>query len=102
MISIIQKHRTGIESLCRSHRVKRLELFGSATRGDFDSGTSDLDFFVEFEPLGWEGSSDRYFGLLHGLEDLLQRHIDLVDLAAVKNPYFIEVATMNRELLYAT
>src|SRR2546425_3969907 len=101
MINVMEEYRPHIESLCRKHHVKRLELFGSATRSDFDSNDSDLDFFVEFESLGWKGSSNRYFGLLHGLQDLFNRNIDLVELAAVKNPHFIEVATKHRELLYS-
>jgi predicted nucleotidyltransferase len=101
MIDLIEKHRPQIDSLCRRFKVRRLELFGSATRDDFDPATSDLDFFVEFEDLGWNGASDRYFGLLHGLEDLFHRNIDLVEPSAVRNPLFREVATRRRELLYA-
>jgi predicted nucleotidyltransferase len=101
MIDLIRQHHSEIELLCRKYRVTRLELFGSAARGDFDRTSSDLDFLVEFEALGWKGSSDRYFGLLHGLEDLFQKRVDLVELSAAKNPHFIEVASRHRELLYA-
>src|SRR5438105_2971044 len=101
MIELIEQHRPQVEALCRKHQVARLELFGSAARADFNPAASDLDFLVAFEPLGWRGSSSRYFGLLHGLEDLFGRRIDLVELTAVKNSYFIQVATKHRELLYA-
>jgi hypothetical protein len=101
MLELIGEHRASIESLCRKHRVVRLELFGSAARGDFVSEASDLDFFVTFEELGWAGASDRYFGLLHGLEDLLGRRIDLIERSAVTNAIFLEVADHHRELLYA-
>lgn len=43
--------------------ARRLELFGSAARGDFDPQAGDLDFFVEFEPAGWKGSFRRFMGL---------------------------------------
>lgn len=99
---LIEQHRLQIEALCRQYHVKRLELFGSAARGEFNAATSDLDFFVEFEDLGWKGSSNRYFGLLHGLEDLLGRHVDLVDRAAATNPYFLEVANRHLDLIYAS
>ena len=101
MPPLIEQHRSAIASLCRRSRVTRLELFGSAARGDFDATTSDFDFFVEFEDLGWEGSFHRYMDLKLGLEDLLGRPVDLVELKAVTNPYFLEVATRHRELLYA-
>jgi uncharacterized protein len=101
MLRLIEQNRPQIETLCRQHHVLRLELFGSAARSDFDEAASDLDFFVEFETIGWVGASDRYFGLLHDLEDLFARHIDLVDRAAVTNAIFLDVADRNRELIYA-
>ena len=35
MLPLIEQHRTEIEALCRKYGVKRLDLFGSAARGDF-------------------------------------------------------------------
>ena len=101
MKPLISQLQAPIAALCRQTGVRQLELFGSAARGDFDPDTSDLDFFVEFEELGWKGSSDRYFGLLHGLEDLFHCHIDLVERKSVENPYFLQVADQHREVLYA-
>jgi hypothetical protein len=96
MLDLVEQHRSEIELLCRKYRINRLELFGSAARGDFDFDKSDLDFFVEFEDLGWKGSSERYFGLLHGLEDLFGRKIDLVERKAITNPFFLQVADASR------
>ena len=59
-----------IAELCRKHRIARLELFGSAARGDFDPQTGDLDFFVTLEHLGWKGSFDRYISFKFDLEEL--------------------------------
>lgn len=98
--------------MCRRFGVRRLELFGSGARGEFVVGESDLDFLVEFESAAagggleggseaWKGASGRYFGLLHGLEDLFGVRVDLVDRSAVTNPYFLPVAERDRELLYA-
>jgi uncharacterized protein len=97
----IEQHRQQIESLCRENGVTRLELFGSAARDDFEPDMSDYDFFVEFEDRGWKGSFKRYMGLKLALEDLLGRPVDLVEVGAVTNPYFAEVASRNRELVYA-
>ena len=101
MLDLIEQHRSEIERLCRKYRINRLELFGSAARGDFDFDKSDLDFFVEFEDLVWKGSSERYFGFLHGLEDLFGRKIDLVERKAVTNPLFLQVADGYRHTVYA-
>ena len=41
MLKEIKTHREQIAELCRRYGVKRLELFGSATRGlDFEPGPS--------------------------------------------------------------
>jgi uncharacterized protein len=101
MVPPLTQHRQQIESLCRTFRVKRLELIGSAARGTFDPDSSDFDFLVEFEDLGWQGSSKRYFGLLHGLEDLLRWEVDLIERNTVSNPLFLQVVNQHRELLYA-
>lgn len=101
MTELIEQHRAAIEELCRKYQVKRLELFGSAARGDFDPATSDVDFFYEFQYDGWEGAADRFFGLLEGLEALLHRKVDLISAKDAKNPYFLEVANRNRIELYA-
>jgi uncharacterized protein len=101
MLALIEQNRSQIELLCRRNAVQRLELFGSAARGAFDPQTSDLDFFAEFEDLGWKDSSRRYFGLLHGLEDLLHVRIDLVDRSAIENHHFLEMADRDRALIYA-
>jgi predicted nucleotidyltransferase len=101
MIELIQKHRAEIESICRTYRVRRMELFGSAARGDFDPLNSDIDLFIEFEDLGWQGSFKRYIGLKLALEDLLGLTVDLVESGAVTNPYFSELADKDRRPLYA-
>jgi predicted nucleotidyltransferase len=100
MLDLIESNRPRIADLCRRHGVKRLELFGSAARGDF-AETSDLDFFVEFLSDDWHGAADRWFGLQEGLESLLARKIDLVNVKAAKNPYFLQAANRHKVPLYA-
>ena len=100
MFPLLKQKHEAIVALCRTHGVARLELFGSAARGEFDSSKSDYDFFVEFVDQQWQGSSDRYFGLLHGLEDLLGRPIDLVDRCGVHNAIFLDVANQHIEQIY--
>ncbi|MDX1946781.1 MAG: nucleotidyltransferase domain-containing protein [Pirellulaceae bacterium] len=102
MLPIIENSRGELEKLCQLHHVGRLELFGSATSVEFDPAGSDLDFLVEFAPLSPSQKADAYFGLLHGLEDLLQRKIDLVTVEAVKNRRFERSIAAQRTLLYAT
>ena len=101
MLPVIELNLSQIERLCRDHHVIRLELFGSAAREDFDPNRSDLDFFVEFEDLGWRGSFRRFMGLKLGLEEIFQRSVDLVEPGAIRNPYFRLVADRHRAFVYA-
>lgn len=90
-----------VQRLCRKHRVARLELFGSAATGRFDALHSDLDFLIEFVPLSPADRADAYFGMLAALQDLFHRDIDLVETAAVTNPYFKQTVDADRTVLYA-
>jgi predicted nucleotidyltransferase len=101
MLALGPDRRETLATLCRRFRVRRLELFGSAVRPDFDPATSDLDFLVEFEELPWGEHARCYFGLLEALEELFGRPVDLVMLSAVDNPYFLEEIASSRTVLYA-
>lgn len=101
MTPLIEQHRGELNALCKRYRVRRLDLFGSATRGDFDPARSDLDFLVDFDNLVVADAADRYLGLLNDLEDLFHRRIDLVSSRAVRNPYFREIIDRTRVPLYA-
>ena len=101
MIGEIELRREELQALCRRFYVRRLDLFGSAARGDFDPEHSDFDFVVEFERSAPQNPFDSYFGLKEGLEALLGRKVDLVELSAVRNPYLKASIEQNRENLYA-
>ena len=101
MDRIIREHQEELNRLCAQYAVRRLEVFGSAATGRFDSSSSDLDFLVELEP-GTPGElAEHYLGLLEDLEGLFARPIDLVMTKAVRNPYFLKQIESSRTLLYA-
>lgn len=101
MHPLIEARRDELTRLCERYRVSRLELFGSAASPRFDPATSDLDFLVEFLPMAPPDHSEAYFGLLEALQDLFQRSIDLVEVGAIRNPYFRASVDRTRVLLYA-
>lgn len=102
MNKLIAKKLEAIKELCARYRVRRLELFGSAVDDEnFEPENSDIDFLVEFLPLKHGEYADTYFGLLEAIENLFGRHIDLVMVRAIKNPYFLEAINKNRKVLYA-
>ena len=93
-------HSREIAAICGRRGVKRLGLFGSAARNDFDTARSDLDFTVEFleMPLGLRPAS--YFGLIEDLELLFGRHVDVVDSNAITNPYLRTAIQSDETTMY--
>jgi len=82
MIVDITLHREELRELCRRFGVRRLDVFGSAARGDFDSARSDIDFLVEFA--AGEDDLARFLDFKQALEALLGRRVDLVDRKAIE------------------
>jgi uncharacterized protein len=101
MIELIENRRAALSELCRKFQVKKLEVFGSAADGEFDANRSDLDFLVEFQPVETGRIAPDYFGLLHALEDLFERKVDLVMDRAIRNPYFRRGVDQSRTPIYA-
>ena len=63
-----------IAGFCRRHGIRRLALFGSILRDDFNED-SDVDVLVEFNPEaipGWE-----FFGMENELAEIIGRKVDL-------------------------
>ena len=53
----IKIDREKVAAFCVGHGIRKLSLFGSVLRDDFDPALSDLDVLVEFQPgqtPGWE------------------------------------------------
>jgi hypothetical protein len=90
-----------LPALCAKHRVKRLEIFGSATSDNFDPAKSDVDFLVDFQSVVPGELANAYFGLLADLEALFHREVDLVSAQALTNPYVLRVIQRSRMTLYA-
>lgn len=102
MHASIASHRDALIALCRRYDVERLEVFGSAARGDdFDPTRSDADFLVTFKPESQLPPLEQFFGFAEALEDLLGRPVDLVEPQGIKNPYILAGINRSREVVYA-
>ena len=102
MIDEIAPRRDELRAVCRRFHVRRLDLFGSAARGDFEPQRSDVDFLVEFDRTHPDALSLRtYFGLKEALEGLLGRPVDLVEPGAVRNPCLKASTEGSREPVFA-
>lgn len=86
-------------SFCKRNHIKKLSVFGSFARDDFDS-ESDIDLLVEFE----RGKTPGFFDLVRMEEQLSGyfngRRIDLRT-AGDLSRYFREKVVSTSEVLYA-
>ena len=101
MIQLILDKKKEIERICMNHKVRSLSLTGSGYSGTWDPHASDIDFIIEFEPLTPVEHADYYFSLIEKLEHVLGCHVDLIEMAAVTNPYLRESFSSSQEPLYA-
>ena len=100
MIALVEQQKQGIADLCRRHEVRRLDLFGSAARGDFQPERSDLDFIVQFTRTGYAGYADTFLDFADALENLLGRKVDLLTERMIRNPYFRATVEATRQKVY--
>ncbi len=101
MLSMIEDNLDSIRRLCAKYEVARFDLFGSATREDFDPSCSDLDFLVEFPAdMPRLGFKDPFFLLLKELEQLFNRKVDLIEADTIRNETFRREVTRTRVPVY--
>jgi predicted nucleotidyltransferase len=72
----IQIDREKIAEFCRARGIRKLSLFGSVLRDDFDPARSDVDVLAEFEPDALKGVGFRYFGYGEELAAIVGRKVD--------------------------
>lgn len=102
MHPLIEQNREKIATLCRQYGVKRLDVFGSAVRDDFDPACSDVDVVARFDydqyptdPLG------QFFGFKESLESLFDRPVDIISSKVIRNPYIRAEVERTRVNIYA-
>ena len=88
-----------LDALCRRWRVRELSLFGSVARGEARPD-SDIDILVTFEPeAGW--SLLDFVEMRDELAALFGREVDLVEEAALRNPFRRKAILRDRRILHA-
>ncbi|MBD5308886.1 MAG: nucleotidyltransferase domain-containing protein [Muribaculaceae bacterium] len=102
-MKLIERHIQSIISLCKKYCVKRLYVFGSILTDRFND-KSDVDFSIVFDnekvnerSLDW---ADLFFDLLHELEALLGRKVDIVFDNNISNPIFRHELDETKRLIY--
>ncbi len=72
----IQINREEITAFCRARGIRRLRLFGSVLRDDFDPQRSDVDVLAEFHPGALRHSGWGYFLYGEQLGEILGHKVD--------------------------
>lgn len=98
-MNTLSTYKNEINALCESHRVKNLYAFGSVLTSNFNSN-SEIDLLVGFKDLDIKDYADNYFDLKFSLQNILNRSVDLLELHAVKNPYFKQALDKTKVLVY--
>lgn len=99
-MGVVDEIREQIGEACRRHGVRELYLFGSALREDFGPH-SDIDLAVVFSRDGVAGSFDQYFDFKAEMEQLLERPVDLVCAASIRNRILQRELDETKRLIYA-
>lgn len=93
--------RDDIAVFCRQRKVKRLSLFGSATRDDFRPD-SDVDVLVEFEA----NSHTSLLDLVDMQDELSQlfgnRPVDIATESILRNPFRRRTIMRDLEAVYGS
>jgi predicted nucleotidyltransferase len=100
MSSVLDKNKGRLAEVCRRFGVRRLEVFGSAARGDFDPAKSDFDFIVSFADKTPGTYANRSFDFAAAVELLLGRKIDLLTERCIRNPYCRREIEAARQIVY--
>jgi predicted nucleotidyltransferase len=85
-----------IAEFCLKNHVRKLALFGSVLRDDFNS-ESDIDILVEFEPDFVPGLA--FFSMEEELAEILGRRVEL-HTPAFLSPYFRDKVITESEIHY--
>lgn len=96
---LLQAKLEPLRELCERYGVERLELFGSAARGEFDPTSSDLDFIVQMKGRREPGYARRFYEFAEAIEALYGRRVDLLTELMIKNPYFKAEVDKDRRVL---
>jgi uncharacterized protein len=87
-----------VAAFCRKWKVKEFSLFGSVLRDDFRPD-SDVDVLVE---LADDASSDflDWIDMIDELKAMFGREVDLVEKAAITNPFRRRSILKSHEVIY--
>ncbi len=97
---IITNNMIQVQGICKTHYVKELYVFGSASRNEMKED-SDVDFLYTMqENVPEEKYADNFFDMMWSLEKLLGRKVDLVAEKYLRNRFFIKELEATKKVIY--
>jgi len=87
-------------SLCKSHDVKSLYVFGSSVNDQFKEDTSDIDLLVELNTDDPIRRGQNLMELWDKLEAYFQRKVDLLTSSSIRNPILRKSIDSSKKLVY--
>jgi uncharacterized protein len=98
--ALLDARRDEIAYLCQRYAVRRLGVFGSALREDFDPDRSAIDLAVQFGASAECSPAGQYFDFKADLEQLLKCRVDLIELTAMPDSRLRRLVTRSQVPLY--
>ena len=95
----LDQYKKDILSLCKTHKVKSLYVFGSILTNQFGPD-SDIDFVVDIQAYDPIEYAENYFEFKFKLQDLLKKPVDLLEQRGLRNSYLIENINNSKQLVY--
>jgi len=92
-------HSKRFITMCKTHKVDKLYIFGSAVSGNF-TDKSDLDFLVEINEHDPLNRGELLLSLWDQLEAYCDRKVDLLTYNSIRNPYLRKSIDDTKKLLY--
>jgi len=96
----IDGYMSVLTQLCVQNKVRSLYAFGSVLTNRFDSD-SDIDLIVDIDSVNPLEYADCYFNLKFALQDLFDRHVDLLENKAIRNNYLRQEIDNTKQLIYS-
>lgn len=98
---LVRSARLEIKRTCRARHVRRLWVFGSAVRPDFDTAKSDVDFVVEWLPDAPKGPwLSHLTGLESDLSTVLGRPVDVIESGTASSSRIAAAVEAEKVLVY--
>lgn len=98
---LLTAHIEEIRNACVTNKVRTLFAFGSVTNDKFKSD-SDVDLVVDIAETDPFAYSENYFNLKVQLEQIFNRHVDLLEQKAIRNSFLKKEIDQTKILIYET